>query len=181
MYMTKEKFIEYLYSAPQEKIDSLAFKSVAKEDHLDFIKLLISKRLINNPKNKIGQGLLHLCVILNNFKTLDFLLDSGFNVNETDDDFRTPLHLASVSNINPDIISLLISYDADVNATTERLETPLFLACQSNNTIAVKLLLDTKKCDITYPNDLGQEPIFLAYKNNNKDILRLFKDYKENT
>lgn len=178
--MTKEKFIEYLATAPQEKIDSLAFKSITKEEYFEFIKLLVFKRLIINPKNRWGQGLLHVSVIFNNIKSVELLIDSGYDVNETDDDLRTPLHIAVMSNANPEITKLLIQNDADINATTERLETPLFLACQSNNTIAVKLLLETMKCDISYPNDLGQEPIFIAYKNNNKDILKLFRDYKEN-
>jgi ankyrin repeat protein len=177
--MTKEKFVEFLCTAPQDKIDALAFKSLTKEEYFEFIKLLIFKRLIINPKNKSGQGLLHVSVILNNIECVKLLVDSGFDVNETDDDLRTPLHLGVMSNINSDILSHIIKNGADINAKTERLETPLFLACQSNNETAVKILLETGNCDISYPNDLGQEPIFLAYRNNNKTILKLFKEYKE--
>lgn len=177
--MTKEDFIDFLASASQSTIDELAFKSTIKKDYIYFLKLLLFKRLINNPKNRIGQSLIHTSVIHNNIDAISLLLDSGLNVNEVDDDLRTPLHLAMMPQINPEIISILINNEADINALTERLETPIFLACQCNNSKAVELLLATKKCDISYPNDLGQEPLFFAYKNNNKQILRLFKDYKE--
>lgn len=177
--MTKEDFIAFLANAPQATIDELAFKSTVKKDYVYFLKLLLFKRLINNPKNRIGQSLIHTSVIHNNVDAIVLLLDSGLNVNETDDDLRTPLHLATMSHIDPEIISILINNEADINATTERLETPIFLACQCNNVKAVELLLATRKCDISYPNDLGQEPIFIAYKNDNKHILRLFKEYKK--
>lgn len=177
--MTKEDFIAYLSNASQEKLDGLAFKSTIKQDDLELLKLLLFKRLINNPKNKVGQSLIHSAVLYNNIEALHILIDSGLNVNEVDDDLRTPLHLSVMPYVNPDIVSFLIRNDADINATTERLETPLFLACQYNNANAVKLLLETNKCDMSFPNDLGQEPIFIAYKNDNKHILRLFKEYKK--
>lgn len=177
--MTKEEFITYLTNASQDKIDALAFKSITIKDNLELLKLLLFKRLINNPRNRVGQSLIHVAVLYNNIDALHLLIDSGLNVNELDDDLRTPLHLSVMPYVNPEIISFLISNDADINATTERLETSLFLACQYNNVNAVKLLLETNKCDISYPNDLGQEPIFIAYKNDNKHILRLFKEFKK--
>ncbi len=177
--MTKEQFIKYLNGSSQETLDTLAFKSTMKLEYLQFLKLLISKRFINNPKNRVGQSLLHTSVIHNNIEALRFLIDSGLNINETDDDYRTPLHLSVIYPVDSEIISLLISNEADINAKTERLETPLFLACQSNNTDAARILLETNKCDISFPNDLGQEAMFLAYKNDNKEILRLLKKFKE--
>lgn len=177
--MNKEEFISYLLSIPQNKLDTLAFKSINKKDDIDFLKLLLFKRLINNPRNRLGQSLIHTAVLYNNTEALHFLIDSGLNIDEVDDDFRTPLHLSVMNHINPEITSLLIKNDADINAKTERLETPLFLACLCNNANAVKILLNTTNCDISFPNDLGQEPISLAYKNNNKDILNLFKEHKK--
>ncbi len=178
-FMTKEQFIKYLNSSSQETLDAFAFKSTMNKEYLQFLVLLISKRLVNNPKNRVGQSLLHTSVIHNNIETLRFLVDSGLNINETDDDYRTPLHLSVVYPVDVNIVSYLISNEADVNAKTERLETPLFLACQSNNTDAVRILLETNKCDISFPNDLGQEAMFIAYKNDNKEILRLLKKFKE--
>jgi ankyrin repeat protein len=177
--MNKEEFLSYLSAIPQNKLDSLAFKSITKQENIEFLKLLYVKRFINNPKNKVGQGLIHTAVLYNNIEALHFLIDSGLNVDEVDDDLRTPLHIAVMPNVSPSIISFLIDNNANINATTERLETSLFLACLYNNSSAVEILLNTKRCDISFPNDLGQEPISIAYKNNNKNILKLFKEYKK--
>ena len=72
-----------------------------------------------------GISLLHIAILFNCFEVVRFLLEesSGINVNVTDDDLWTPLHLAYVCG-HTQIAQYLIQHGADVYAVDRDGHTP---------------------------------------------------------
>ena len=87
----------------------------------------IAKKDINVPTNLS----LHL--------VLDSLIEKGADVNATDDNGQTPLHLA-LHNEHPEMAKLLIKKGADVNAKNKWGDTPLHLVL--DNPEIAKLLIE---------------------------------------
>ena len=73
----------------------------------------------------MGGSLLHIAVICNCFNVIGFLLEecSGIDVNVTDDDLWTPLHLAYLYG-HTQIAQYLIQHGADVYAVDSYGQTP---------------------------------------------------------
>lgn len=170
--MEKEKFLNFLEKAPQNKIDALAFKCILKNE-LVFLFFLIQNKIVNNPKNNLGQSLLHYSIICDNVEAFNYIINNRYNVNEQDDEDRTPLHFAVASSNYYIFIKTLLDYGALINITNERNETPLFCATLVKNHKAIKLLKDLG-ADDTIPNDIGQLPKYIAFKNNDKLSMSLF-------
>lgn len=169
--MDKKQFFNFLKSAPQEKIDELAFKSVQKRNY-DFLKFLIVNKLIHNPLNTNGLSLLHFSIVCEDKESFDLIINNRFDVNTPDDEGRTPLHYAVLSEQAEYFIRTLVDYNALLNSITDNNETPLFYAVKFNKEHSCKLLLELG-ADSTIPNDIGQEPKYIALKNNNKSIISI--------
>jgi ankyrin repeat protein len=169
--MNTEQFLHYLKTASQEKIDELAFKSISKNNK-EFLIFLLKNKIVSNPKNTIGQSLLHYSIVYDNKDAFDIIINNRFDPNDFDDEGRTPLHLATLSQ-NPEyFIKTLLDYGANINALTDKNETPIFFAVYYGKEKAVELLLELG-ADSTIPNDIGQEPKYFAIKGNNKKIISL--------
>ena len=169
--MDKKQFFYFLKSAPQEKIEELAFKSVQKRNY-DFLNFLIVNKLIHNPLNTNGLSLLHFSIVCEDKKSFDLIINNRFDVNTPDDEGRTPLHYAALAEHSEYFITTLVDYNALLNSTTDNNETPLFFAVKFNKEQSCKLLLDLG-ADSTIPNDIGQELKYIALKNNNKSIISM--------
>ncbi len=172
--MTKEDFLSFLKNSPQKNIDDLAFKSILKNE-LTFLSFLIENKFINNPKNRLGQSLLHYSIICDNVKAFDIVINNRFNVNEEDDEGRTPLHYATLTANYQTFIKTLFDYGALLNTINERHETPFFYAVLFEKYGATKLLKELG-ADVSIPNDIGQSPKYIAFKNNSKEIITLLYD-----
>ena len=60
---------------------------------------------------------------------VQLLLEHGADVNAEDNNYSTPLHLAT--SLEPEIVQLLLQHGADTNALDQSHRTPLHLAMQS--------------------------------------------------
>lgn len=78
------------------------------------LTLLAYKANLNkNYRDKIGNTLLHTAVTYGYWEITKLLLDQGFNLNDLNQKLQTPLCIAVIKK-NPDIIELLLEYNADL-------------------------------------------------------------------
>jgi len=119
------------------------------------------------------------------------LVDYGANVNVTDFQGRTPLHLA-VSALEEcqtfdecrfcfDMIRFVIERGAVVNVADENGTTPLHLAAELGNEDVVSLLIENGACVDSQDNE-GETPIFGAIRAQRTDVVKqLVQDFKADT
>ena len=117
--------------------------------------------------------------LINALRNIDFkkmieLIQKGANVNQTDDDGYTVLHIFCYFE-NIEGVKLCISKNADVNVQTKFFKnTPLGFAVRSGNYESCKLLLEAG-ADPTIKDDLGKDALW--YANHNKKFIYLIKSY----
>jgi ankyrin repeat protein len=122
----------------------------------------------HNPEKKWSVGNFLLSTATRGDTTLtQFSLNAGADVNQSDNDGKTPLHEAAV-NGHIEIVKLLLDAGADVNAQDKHGNTPL---CWSIKEI-VGLLLDAK-ADPNKEDIYGQVPLHFAATNGYKDTAEL--------
>ncbi|EAX87406.1 ankyrin repeat protein, putative [Trichomonas vaginalis G3] len=103
------------------------------------------------------------------------LINSGADINRTNENNETALHFAVVKG-NVKATRLLISCGANLNIQTAVFgETPLHLAVQQNNRELINLLLDAG-ADPNVKNCDDEGPIFTAIRWGNPDIISLLAD-----
>ena len=102
------------------------------------------------------------------------LLEDGFDINEKDCFWGTPLHLA-VNYEKLKIIELLLIEGADVNMVNAEGEPPIFMI-SSDNINLYKLLL-VYGADPNIKNYDGRTILDKAYEENLTDIIILLKSY----
>ncbi|XP_067943351.1 putative ankyrin repeat protein RF_0381 [Watersipora subatra] len=117
-------------------------------------------------KNSSGYSSLHLAVQNGQQEMVSYLLRSGADVNDLDDDNHTPLYWAVVQS-NPDMLSELIRAGADLIVEDSFKAIPLHYAvqiCENSKEESVKtveLLLECSE-SINHPDSGGRTPIIWA-------------------
>ena len=112
----------------------------AKEGFIDIAKALLKKGYdLNKTVKTTNQSVLGLAVWGNKCEMVHFLLESGANVNITDNLNWTPLMMASYSGY-VDIVQELLRHNADVSVTNKKGMTALDLAIFYNHSEIVELL-----------------------------------------
>jgi len=95
------------------------------------------------------------------------------DLNCRDENWLTPLHVATKQNLSTAWITILLRYGADINRLTTDSKTPLHFACEnSNNSVAALLLKFKASTSICDKNE--NTPLSIAKKMNNKELVRLF-------
>ncbi|WP_264375120.1 MULTISPECIES: ankyrin repeat domain-containing protein [unclassified Wolbachia] len=134
----------------QEIIESLRKKLFSAINRDDFEKVKeyieeaehrhIKNEILNNEKYSMKP--MHSATYIGNLKVLQFLCDSGADVNTTISSryLSTPLHIAAI-NGKLEIAQFLLDRDANINATNYKGFTPLYLAFNHCHLDMVKLLL----------------------------------------
>ena len=114
--------------------------------------------------------------------TLDKLIGSGADINATNDEGLSLIHLAAKYNPNPEVIKLLVRYGADVNTIAgiksndigDKLSgTPLYYAlCYNTNIKVTELLLELQQQDKRYP---VYNLMKYAVRNPNEEVVEIFE------
>ncbi|UCE22524.1 MAG: ankyrin repeat domain-containing protein, partial [Candidatus Aminicenantes bacterium] len=91
-------------------------------------------------------------------------------VNAVDDNKRTPLHYAALSQ-NQALVEFLLSKGADIKARELNGGIPLHFAAYGGNTAVVSILLQ-KGSDLHAKNNMGQTPAFYAAMNGHLEVLQ---------
>lgn len=111
----------------------------------------------------------------NTIKMLQLLLENGADVNKKDNNGETPLHVASHSNDDPEIMKVLLAdKTTELNHVSSGMKmTPLQAALWFHKTEQAKLLLQDERCDVDQVNKEGNTPLHNAVSINNKEIVTL--------
>ncbi|CAH8442466.1 unnamed protein product [Schistosoma turkestanicum] len=148
----------------------IAVLEAAKKGNLTKIKRLVTSENINCRDTQGRNSTpLHLAAGYNNIETLEFLLESGADVNAKDKGGLIPLHNAS-SYGHVDVAALLIRYGTSVNAVDKWGYTPLHEAAQKGRTQLCALLL-AHGADPKIRNQENQTPFDLASADDVKSLL----------
>ncbi|KAH8853078.1 Tankyrase-1 [Schistosoma japonicum] len=148
----------------------IAVLEAAKKGNLTKIKRLVTTENINCRDTQGRNSTpLHLAAGYNNIETLEFLLESGADVNAKDKGGLIPLHNAS-SYGHVDVAALLIRYGTSVNAVDKWGYTPLHEAAQKGRTQLCALLL-AHGADPKIRNQENQTPFDLASADDVKSLL----------
>lgn len=146
----------------------------------------VSKYLSNKPNNidisdRNGFTALHLAIIKERYKVVEFLLSKGANINKKQEVFSmtkvvdgfTPLMLAIISS-NYKIIDLLLSNNADPNISDDSGRTAIMYSISSKNLEICNKLI---KCgsDLNIKDKDGQIPLDYAIAIENSEIVTLIK------
>jgi len=113
---------------------------------------------------------LHEAALAGDIAKVTALLASGKDVNEKDEDGKTPLHNCAQEG-HLECMQFLISKGADVNAKDSGENTALHKAAFRGNKPCVELLLE--KGAATEKNKLGKSPLDMALRRNYKEIIEL--------
>jgi len=135
--------------------------------------------LLSSKDHKYGRTPLHWAALYGNKDVVELLLAKGANVNATDNDRMTPLHLVAkndqkeTAKLMLETATLLLASNADVNAVDFPFgDTPLHKAAGGRHEEMVELLL-ANKADINSQNGSGWTPLHIAASEGHKDVAEL--------
>ncbi|CAF0735492.1 unnamed protein product [Didymodactylos carnosus] len=92
-----------------------------------------------------GETPLLMAIERNDYELSEYLLIKGANPNISNRDGCYPLHLACY-NVRPDIVLLLLSYDADIEYSNENYPHPLVITTYKRDLLCSKILIESTKC-----------------------------------
>ncbi len=148
----------------------------AEEGNLNRVKALLQAdpSLANlrdtDPRPQVnGNTPLHMAVAYNKRTDVaEYLLANKADVNATNNNSQTPLHIAALWGLQP-MEQLLLNHGADVNTRDKNGETPLLSAARNGKLNAVKLML-ANKAEITVKDNNGNTPLHAAAQFFHTDI-----------
>lgn len=124
------------------------------DNNLESLKFMFEKKNVKiNHKFKDQKTALHLSIERNLFSFAEYLLKKNADVNTTDDQLTTPLHVAAEKSLP--ILRLLIAKGANVNARDHSKATPAHIAVKSSNLDTLKYLIQKANADVDSRDDEG--------------------------
>lgn len=138
----------------------------------DMANLLISKYKVDaGQPGKDGNTLLHLASYYNKVEAIRYALKLGCNVNVKNNNWDTPLHIATTQQ-HKDAVQTLIAHKADLLALNQNNFFPLFEAIQTGNLEMVKFFEETATSIRNRNHEL--DPLHIAASIESCEILHYF-------
>ena len=134
-----------------------------QKGNLSIISYLLDRGANVHNSVRNGWTILHQAVEQGNISVCRLLLERGADVNRVDGYGISPLFVAIARYPNPELVELLLSYQASINCQTNSGITPLMKAVMNRNTFMVELLLKNG-ADPTLKNRDGHVCLFIAKK-----------------
>ena len=131
-----------LYSPLERHLDGRP--NFTDQGRLEVVRLLLDRGAVINIQTKWGTTPLHNACLTSVPEFVRLLLDRGAIVNVAKlDDGLTPLHWACMdSDVDLEVVRLLLDRRADLNAQGSDGHTPLYFACRDGKSEIASLLLD---------------------------------------
>ena len=137
------------------------------------VKMLLAIGVDTEEKDNVNGYTALICGAYSGHEeVVQALLDSGANIDNSDPDLTTPLHVAA-ANGHEQIVRLLLDRGAKINAKEKDGTTPLFIAVMNGHEQAVQLLLEGGAETEAKPNDTNTTALYLAAWNGNEQIVQL--------
>lgn len=128
-------------------------------------------------RSQSGFTMLHHAAKENRVEIIEFLVNTGCDINAGDDEEQTPLHKAAMFG-NVESMQLLLEKGADVNKVDSSGQTPLQIAIISGGDIEVVSTLLTK-ADLTIRKNDGQNALHLATRYHKVDSIDLMLNHSQ--
>ena len=159
---------------PREKIQRLA------REGMKTTVLPLSDEMLAKIKSPTGFSLLYFCAFLENGQhAVKRLIESGMNINQTDEKTGSTVLYHAVYNGNFSVMQHLVEAGADVNIADYNGYTPLSVAAANNRLDIVEwLLAHGAKTDL--PSKHNHSALSLAVYNNHPAIVQILVQYGAN-
>lgn len=146
----------------QDSSGATPLHEAVRYGNLEIAKLLLDADADINAKDNLGKTPIMLIFPKDKlFDTYQLLASYRADLTQKDMFGDTILHTATMMNVEPKIIELLINKGADVNARNKEGSTPLSIAVQKNDIPTVRLLT-SKGADIHTQDTNGYSPLMIA-------------------
>lgn len=124
---------------------------------------------INSTKLWDGGSLIHTAVRCNQLETVKILAENGADINDFDQNFETPLILATKANyIN--IMAYLLKNGASTSFSDDQKNGPLHFAAEHIDLLATQLLVENY-ADVNQQNSRGNTPLHIAVWESNASLV----------
>ena len=155
--------------------------SILLSEDIDMLSTYILGNDIDYPIYRDGTTLLMYGITRDIYKSVEFLLKNGANVNIQDNDGWTALHFAATALNNSEIYTkLLLDHNADVSLRDSYGNTALWRATfDSRGFGGVIKLLRAHGADPFLKNNYDASPYDVAHTIANYDIKQFFTDCKK--
>lgn len=128
---------------------------------------------INDIKEeKHKSGLLHYACYFRYLPIVKLLIEKGAEINTTNPNLLTPLHLACEKENNTAVINLLLKHNADLEARSSQGGTPLHSACEYGNIKNIDYLLK-RGANRHATTNIKMTPLHIACQNGHLDAVNL--------
>ena len=150
----------------------------ARNGYVEEVKTLLSSGMFdinysNSLESGFGETALHVAAGNGHKDMVQFLLDSGAELDIQDTYGSTPLSLAlAASNVPNDVVKLLLDKGAELETENDFGSTPLLYAVGWGNTGIVQMLLH-RGAEINKKNRKGDTPLHLAARLGQEDAVGL--------
>ena len=128
-------------------------------------------------RSQSGFTMLHHAAKENRPDIIEFLVNTGCDINAEDDEGQTPLHKAAMFG-NVESVKLLLEKGADANKVDNSGHTPLHIAIITGGDIEVVSTLVTKS-DLRIRKDDGQHALHLAIRYHKIDSIELMLKHRQ--
>eukprot|EP01083_Nonionella_stella_P125022 377919_1 len=160
------------------KIDAMTSLHIAsKHNQLHIVKILLTQPTIDvNKLTKSGKHAITIATQRGHYDIVSEIMNHvKMNVNQTDQDHKSLLHIAcSMGNVYT--VNQLLSKGADPNPVDKENRTPLYIAAENGYVDVCKCLLsmnqdDDIKVDVHTPSKSGKSPLYAASENGHVDVV----------
>lgn len=160
-----------IMAAPQpgQHLSPLMF-AVTRCDEKILGELLVDKnaaKALMAVRDNLGRTALWLAADIGNASAVAYLLRSGAQIADVDNNGETALHRA-IS--HPEVLSILLAHGAQVSVVANDGNTPLIRAAALGKATSIKALL-TKGASVNHRNRLGQTALMMAATTDNAEIV----------
>ena len=165
---------EHLMGIAKEDHDIL-YEAIEEGDE-DTVKEILEKvpEIVTTSSDKYFCFYLHLACMHDQAKICEELLRYGAEVNRTDDQQDTPLHIALDHDASTDLIQALLNHGANVSSQNLQGLSPFHNACASGSLEYVEQLIKYAKGPLIETDQFGQNGLHIAVQNWNK--FKTFED-----
>lgn len=158
-------------AAEREDKATKSLHQAAKDGDIEQVKLLISKGVDINAKDKRGDTPLHKAADKGHREVVELLITNGAAVKGWNNYWRRPLHVAAREG-HRHVVELLLDKGAWPNASAKFGQTPLHFAAPEGRTDVVELLIH-KGADVNAKDADGETPLATAARGGHRDMVEL--------
>ena len=150
-----------------------------RQNNIEFLELMMKRVDIRTDiKTKSGDSGIILAAKVSSKDILKrVMLMNSTNINDTDSNLNTPLHLVMIGKKHAMFNVLIQNQYIDLNKANADGYTPLLIAAHQNDTELVNFLLATNKVDVNARTDQYETALHFAVMEKNKEIIELLLSY----